>query len=86
MVSKELLWSGLGCGEHGNVAAGEGAAGGAGGQSVATGRGDDPAGLEVTTGMEMTEMLGGGSGGDVGAGPHLLMGALRTLWTWSVDL
>lgn len=85
MDSKELLCSGLGCGEHGNVAAGEGAAGG---QSVATGRGDDPAGLGVTTGMEMTEMLGGGSGGDVGAGPHLLMGssALRTLLMWFVDL
>ena len=54
--------SGGGCGECGSVAAG--------GESVATGRGQEPAGLGVTMGMGMTAMgmEEGGREGDGGAG------------------
>lgn len=87
MVSAEFGWSGLGCGERARVAAGGGAAGG---ESVATGRVDEPVGLGVTTGMGITVMgmEGGGREGDIGAGRHPMRSysVLGTLLMWFVDL
>lgn len=87
MVSTEVGWSGLGCGERGRVAAGGGAAGG---QSVATGRVGEPVGLGVTTGMGMTVMgmEGGGREGGMGTARHSVRSssALETLLMWIVEL
>lgn len=77
-----MAGSGGGCGECGSVAAGGGAAGGG---SAATGRGEDPVGLGVTTGMGMTAT--GMEEGEGGARWHWFGAPL--LWgtwlTWFAD-
>lgn len=80
MVREEFAWSGRGCGEHGSVAAGGGAAGG---ESVDTGRGEDLVGLGATTGTGMTVMgmEEGGREGDGGARWHSLRSS-SPLGTW----
>lgn len=73
LLRAEKACSGGGCGECGSVAAG--------GESVATGRGEAPVGLGVTTGMGMTAM-GMEEGGSEGDGAALLSG---TWLTWFAD-
>lgn len=83
VVRAEFARSGRGCGERGCDAAGGGAAGG---ESVATGRGEVPVGLGVTTGMGMT-VTGreeGGREGDGGARWHSLRSS-SSLGTWLTD-